>query len=191
MELGHDGDAQRGPVDPAAQRHSPWTQVPVAPQPPTQPQQLGGWRSAAALDDDDDDDDDDGLGGRGGEQRGLLAASRERQVQQQQQQQQQRGHMTADAMAEREKIITQVETTVVEVKEIFSDLANLVSEQTEQISHISSAIENTAAQAGRATDELKVASRYKAQLRSRKCCLYVAALLGAFLLFVILSKSLS
>ena len=35
FELGHDGDAQRGPVDPAAQRHSPWTQVPVAPQPPT------------------------------------------------------------------------------------------------------------------------------------------------------------
>ena len=145
-----------------------------APQPPTQPQQLCGWRSAAALDDDDDDDDDDdGLGGRGGEQRGLLAASRERQVQVQQQQQQ-RGHTTAEAMAEREKIITQVETTVVEVKEIFSDLANLVSEQTEQISHISSAIENTAAQAGRATDELKVASRYKAQLRSRKCCLYLS-----------------
>ena len=94
-------------------------------------------------------------------------------------------------MAEREKIITQVESTVGEVREIFTDLANLVTEQTESIHHISSAIENTAAQAGRAAEELKVASRYKSQLRSRKCCLYAVGLLVAFFLFVVLSRSLS
>ena len=164
--------------------------------PPQPPSYGGGGRSAATLDygDDDDDDFDDDFDDNGAEQRGLLGSERQRRQQQQQQQQQRRRHQaaqnTADAMAEREKIITQVESTVGEVREIFTDLASLVSEQADSINHISSAIENTATQAGRAADELKVASRYKGQLRSRKCCLYGVALLTAFLLFLIVSKSL-
>ncbi len=108
------------------------------------------------------------------------------QQQQQQQQQRQSALATAEAMAERERMISQVESTVVEVKEIFSELASIVSDQTEKIEHISSAIENTADKARAATDELREASRYQAQARKRKCCLYAAGLAGLTVLLMVL-----
>jgi hypothetical protein len=117
---------------------------------------------------DDNDDDAD-------EQRTLLHATK---------------RTDADALVERERIISQVESTVGEVKEIFSDLAQLVSEQSSHIQHISFAIENTATQAARATDELRTASSYQSRLRSRKCCMYVAALLGTFVLLLMAMQSL-
>jgi t-SNARE complex subunit (syntaxin) len=89
-------------------------------------------------------------------------------------------------MAERERMISQVETTVNEVKEIFSDLAVLISNQSESIDHISSAIENTAQKTRRANEELLDANRYQAQARKRKCCLYAAGLAGLIILLMVL-----
>ena len=108
-------------------------------------------------------------------------------AQQQQQQQQRRFALSAaEAMAERERMISQVETTVNEVKEIFSDLAVLVSNQSESIEHISSAIENTAQKTRRANEELLDANRYQAQARKRTCCLYAAGFAGLIILLMVL-----
>ena len=107
-------------------------------------------------------------------------------AQQQQQQQRRFALSAAEAMAERERMISQVETTVNEVKEIFSDLAVLVSNQSESIEHISSAIENTAQKTRRANEELLDANRYQAQARKRKCCLYAAGLAGLIILLMVL-----
>jgi len=74
-------------------------------------------------------------------EQGPLLAGEDPLGHQQQQQQRQAAMSGVEAMAERERMISQVETTVIEVKEIFSELATIVSEQTEQIEHISSAIE--------------------------------------------------
>jgi len=101
-------------------------------------------------------------------------------------QQRQTARASADAMAERERMISQVESTVVEVREIFSDLASLVADQQPHIESISTSIENTASQAERATAELQTASMYQARSRQRKCCLYGLGLVAAliFLLYV-------
>ena len=143
----------------------------------------GGPLGQATLDDDDDDDDD------AVNERGPLLANDGGPLGQQQQQQQQHRQAAlagAEAMAERERMISQVESTVVEVKEIFSELATLVSEQTESIEHISGAIENTAERATRATDELREASKHQAQARKRKCCLYAAGLVGFIILLMVM-----
>lgn len=132
-------------------------------------EERGGWLHG--------DDDDDPLS----EQRGLMASD--------QQQQQAATRDGAEAMLEREKIISQVEATVGEVREIFGDLAQLVSEQSSHIQHISSAIENTASQASRATDELKAAAKYKSRMRSRACCLYAAGIGAAVVLLTMLMLS--
>ena len=100
------------------------------------------------------------------------------------------GQATADVLVEREKIVTQVETTLGELTEVFSELAGLVSSQEEGINHISASIENTAAQTTRANSELKLASRYQARARSRQCCLYVAAFVGALILIAIITVKL-
>ena len=58
-------------------------------------------------------------------------------------------------------MIKQVETTVGEVNEIFVDLAGLVSEQGENVDHISTAIEKTAAQAPRSLEpKLRTPARH-------------------------------
>mmetsp|Transcript_17069 Transcript_17069/g.43847 ORF Transcript_17069/g.43847 Transcript_17069/m.43847 type:complete len:264 (+) Transcript_17069:126-917(+) len=114
-------------------------------------------------------------------EQGPLLAGEDPLGHQQQQQQRQAAMSGVEAMAERERMISQVETTVIEVKEIFSELATIVSEQTEQIEHISSAIENTADKAHRATDELRDASRAQALARKRKCCMYGAGLAGVII----------
>ena len=105
-------------------------------------------------------------------------------------QQQQRRHATSpETLAERERILSQVESTVVEVRDIFSDLAVLVADQTETMEHISEAIENTARKAHHASDELHDASRTQAAVRKRKCCIYIMTLLGSLLLMMILFTS--
>ena len=137
----------------------------------------GAGASADCYQRDDAEDDDPSS------ERNPLMAS----AQQQQQQQQRRFALSAaEAMAERERMISQVETTVNEVKEIFSDLAVLISTQSESIEHISSAIENTAQKTRRANEELLDANRYQAQARKRKCCLYAAGLAGLIILLMVL-----
>ena len=84
-----------------------------------------------------------------------------------------------DVLAEREQMITQVEATLGEVGDIFMELGELVHAQGKHIDHISSSIENTAAQAGRATEELLTASRYQNRARGRACCLTVGLVVGA------------
>ena len=80
----------------------------------------------------------------------------------------------------------QVATTVGEVREIFTELATLVSEQGTHIDQISSAIENTAHQASRAAGELQVASRYASRNRSRLCCCYLSGVVMAVVLLLLL-----
>ena len=76
------------------------------------------------------------------------------------------------------------------MQEIFSDLATIVSDQGAQIEHISSSIENTATQASRANDELRLASQHQAAMRRRKCCLYGFGLLGAGVLLMVIMVNL-
>ena len=175
-------------------------------------------RGRAALEDDDEEDDDDNEqgprlrrrarrrrrqvvvvvqhlrhgGGTGAAARRRRSRSRRLPPSTQQQQVQaqiQQKAVDVDVIKEREQIITQVETTLGEVGEIFSELRGLVSEQSGHIDHISTAIENTAAQAGRAADELWHASRSQNRSRSRTLCMGLG-LLGGVVVFLIVMSSL-
>ena len=154
----------------------------------------GGGRGAAssAAEEDEEEEHEDGIdasekahliggssraaeplvGGRGGCGSSSRApALRAAQLQQQMAMESRVDH---DTLAEREQIISQVETTLDEVREIFTDLAGFVKEQSQYIDHISSAIENTAAKTGRTADELWHASRHQNRGRSHTCCLGLA-----------------
>ena len=122
-----------------------------------------------------------------GESSGLLSADAVRL--QAQAQVQRAGRASVESSEERERMIKQVETTVGEVNEIFTDLAGLVSDQSGHIDHISSVIENTARAVGGAAEELKVASAYRGRMRSQKCCLYASALIGSFVVLWIMTRS--
>ena len=87
------------------------------------------------------DEEDDVANERGPLLAADEVAAAEQQQQQQKQKQRQAALAGAEAMAERERMISTVESTVIEVKEIFSELATLVSDQSEQIEHIADAIE--------------------------------------------------
>ncbi len=80
----------------------------------------------------------------------------------------------AEALAERERVIKNIESTVHDVNDIMGDLATLVASQTEQFEHISTAIEDTVAKTSHAHEHLRVAAQRKARLRTCTCCLVAA-----------------
>lgn len=134
---------------------------------------------------DDDDDDAEDV-----ETAGLLGSSVQIQQQHHHHQALASARADHDRLAERARIVTQTETTLSEVKEIFQDLAGLVADQTSRIENISSSIENTASHASRAAEELQTASKYHGRNRARKLCLYVVALVVAAMMLLYLSLSL-
>lgn len=120
------------------------------------------------------------------ERQGLMEAERVQQEVQEQLQRERVARANMESMAERERMIKQVETTVGEVNEIFVDLAGLVQEQGTHIDHISTAIEKTSHETTRANVELRSASNYKSKMRSRTCCLYLAVVLGGFIVLLMM-----
>ena len=92
--------------------------------------------------------------------------------------------MNSDGLPPFDGQVEQIEQTTSDVSEIVSELAVLISSQSEGIEHISAAIENTADRTARARDELRTASRANAQQISRKACLTLAVA-GFCLLYLI------
>jgi len=91
---------------------------------------------------------------------------------------------------EREMGIKQIETAVVEVNEIFTDLANLVHEQGFMIDNIESNIETTAVQTQEAVVELQKASKHQRSARSKMCILAIIITVIAAALTLILVLTL-
>jgi t-SNARE complex subunit (syntaxin) len=74
-------------------------------------------------------------------------------------------------IAEREEGIKQIEKTVLEVNEIFRDVANLVQEQGQMIDNIESNIEVSVSDVSQGVEEIKKASDYQKRSRTKLCCL--------------------
>ena len=94
--------------------------------------------------------------------------------------------LNEDIIAEREQGIAQLNHTVHEVAEIFSDMALLVAEQGEHIDNIQTHIESAAYQTNKGVKELAKASRSQKKARSRMCCVAVLLIILLIVLTLVL-----
>jgi len=96
---------------------------------------------------------------------------------------------------EREKEIKDIQVQMIQVNEIFKDLAKLVEDQGEMVDNIQTTIINTSANVAKATDEVKEADQIQQSTRTKYCYLAIiitviaAILVGVVVLIVTLSKS--
>jgi t-SNARE complex subunit (syntaxin) len=90
---------------------------------------------------------------------------------------------------DREEVIKQIESTITEVNEIFTDLASLVHEQGFMIDNIESNIESTVHNTAEGVVQLRQASEHQKSARSKMCwlALIVAVVAGVLTLILVLS----
>lgn len=113
------------------------------------------------------------------------------QMQQQQQQHEQELAPQSEVMEnsalieQREEAIENITTSMQELSDIFQDVAHIVHEQGGQLELISDNVENTRLDTRGADRELRTASRYQRNARSKACCLLL--ILSVILIIVILA----
>lgn len=86
---------------------------------------------------------------------------------------------------ERETEIRNIEQSVGELNELFRDVAHIVHEQGGQLDIISENVQNVNQDTRGANTELRSASRYQKNARSKACCLLL--ILGVILAIIILA----
>lgn len=89
---------------------------------------------------------------------------------------------------ERETEIRNIEQSVGELNELFRDVAHIVNEQGEQLDTISGNVERVHTDTRGANVELRSASRYQKNARSKACCLLI--ILAVILTIIILAAVL-
>jgi hypothetical protein len=89
---------------------------------------------------------------------------------------------------EREAEIRNIEQSVGELNELFRDVAHIVQEQGGQLDLISENVENVTTDTRGAHVELRSASRYQKNARTKMCCLLI--ILAVILLIIVLAATL-
>jgi len=94
---------------------------------------------------------------------------------------------------EREEGIKQIESTIQEVNDIFTDLATLVHEQATLVDNIENHIDTTVSNTSRGVVELRKAASYQEAARTKMCCLVVIilAVVAVVVVALVLGISLS
>jgi syntaxin 7 len=124
------------------------------------------------------EEDDD----RAREKQGLLEAERRNQMAQIEAERQ--FHDTVQA--ERDAAIRDIETAVVQVNEIFRDLANLVQEQQGMIDNIEVNVQSAHSNAEKAVGELHQAAKYERSARTKMCIILVIAMIALAVVVVVI-----
>lgn len=91
---------------------------------------------------------------------------------------------------EREEGIKQLESTMLEVNDIFKDLGNIVTEQGEMLDNIEYNMTATSTHVENGTEQLGKASRYQKKARKKMMCLLVIVVVVAAVLTIILVTTL-
>jgi syntaxin 7 len=89
---------------------------------------------------------------------------------------------------EREAEIRNIEQSVGELNELFRDVAHIVHEQGGQLDIISENVENVTTNTRGANVELRSASRYQKNARTKMCCLLI--ILAVILTIIVLAATL-
>jgi len=132
------------------------------------------------------DYDEEAAGGPLAEKQGLLESSRRQQLMQIEGEREFQDALIQD----REEGIRQIEATVTEVNEIFTDLANIVHEQGFMIDNIESNIDSTVHQTQEGVNELRKASDNQKKARSKMCWLLLIVAIIAVVITVVLVLSI-
>lgn len=81
-------------------------------------------------------------------------------------------------IAEREADIVVIEQTIMEVNSIFTDLANIVTEQGEMLNQMDQNIESAVSNTGGAAKQLRIANDYHQSARNKQvCCLIIVVVI--------------
>lgn len=88
-------------------------------------------------------------------------------------------------IAEREEEIRNIEQGVGDLNVLFQQVAQIVTEQGEQLTGIADNVENTYQDTAAADTELRAAARYQRNARSKACCLLLV--LGVIFTIVVLA----
>lgn len=92
---------------------------------------------------------------------------------------------------DRNQRIQQIEEDILNVNEIFRDLANLVHEQGETIDSIESHVEIASVQVNEGNKQLRRAKSYQKSARKRLCCILLFSLIAATILVLIIYYSVN
>ncbi|GAB6032744.1 Syntaxin-7 [Chamberlinius hualienensis] len=94
-----------------------------------------------------------------------------------------------EMLREQEQAIRQIETDIVQVNQIFKDLAMMVHEQGGMIDSIEANIETASVQVSEATQQLHQASNYQTAARRKKCIivLILAVVLAVVITIIVVS----
>lgn len=114
----------------------------------------------------------------------LIDIGDNQQQQQLQQQQQQQLPNNLDDLRERDGNVRRIESDVIEVNQIFKELATMVRDQGETIDTIESSIFRANSQVQQGAQEISKAREYQEKARRRKCLLF--GILFVVLLIVML-----
>lgn len=123
-----------------------------------------------------------------GEDQLSLEQRQQLQVQQQQLASQSDVDFQEALIIEREAEIRNIEQSVGELNELFRDVAHIVHEQGGQLDLISENVENVTNDTRGANVELRSASRYQKNARSKMCCLLI--ILAVILAIIVLAATL-
>ncbi|XP_065669954.1 syntaxin-7 isoform X2 [Hydra vulgaris] len=99
---------------------------------------------------------------------------------------QQEAELSLDMIKEREDALRQLESDIVDVNEIFKDLAIMVHEQGEVIDSIEANVATAAIQVETGNAQLEKAKNYQKSARKKKCCLLVILLVAAAVIGLII-----
>lgn len=91
-----------------------------------------------------------------------------------------------EMIREREEALKQLESDIVDVNDIFKELAILVHEQGEVIDSIEANVDSTAVHVETANVQLEKAKSYQKAARKKMCCVLVVLLVGAGVLGLII-----
>ncbi|XP_076341415.1 syntaxin-7-like isoform X2 [Tachypleus tridentatus] len=80
-------------------------------------------------------------------------------------------------LEEREQAVKKLESDIVDVNQIFKDLASMVHEQGDMIDSIEANVESTSIKVEEGTQHLVKARQHQAKARKKKCCLLVFGLI--------------
>jgi t-SNARE complex subunit (syntaxin) len=91
-------------------------------------------------------------------------------------------------IAEREEGIKEIESTLIEVNEVYKDLADLVTTQGEQLDNIAFTMTETSNHVEGGVKEITKASRYQKKSRNKACIiLVVVTVVLAILIIVVIT----
>lgn len=125
------------------------------------------------------------------ERRSLIEAEQEHQREQQAIQLDNMIQYNENLIAERDEEVRSIEQDVLEINDIFKDLAVMVNDQGKKLGNIEDYISTTTVNTSNAADEVDKSYAQQKRARKRSCLLVMILMSAVVILIIIISRSLT